>query len=420
MPLLNFVANFMRLPPLDYRVWILAGGRLLSQIGNGFTLFYAPIFFVNQVGLSATVVGVGIGSGSIAGILGRIVGGSMADSPRWGRRSTLLLSAAISALADVALAIAHDFPVFLLGNLLMGLGIGLYWPTTEAVVADLTTEEQRNEAYAIVRLADSLGLSLGVVLGGVLIALTGMYRALFVIDGISYLVFFVIIYVAIAETLRVSDQRRSLWDGWSLALRDRPLWVYAMVNVLFTTYLAQVQSTLPVYFSRFVVTEGRIGFSEATISLLFAWHIILSALCQLPVARFLKHRGAIWALIGSALCWGLGFGLIWITGNIAVGAIGAAMLGLAVLAIATDAYTPFSTALVVTMSPPELRGIYLSINSLCWAAGYFLGPTVGGWTLDQDRWVVDGFWIGSALSVLAAIAILLWLEKLLLQSSRSS
>lgn len=154
------------LPQLDHRIWILAGGRLLSQIGIGFTLFYAPIFFVDQVGLSATQVGLGIGLGSVAGMAGRFLGGSLADSPRWGRRPVLLGSALISALADLVLVLADDFPIFVLGNLLMGFGVGLYWPATEAVVADIATESQRNEAFAMVRLADSLGLGLGVVLGG--------------------------------------------------------------------------------------------------------------------------------------------------------------------------------------------------------------------------------------------------------------
>ncbi|WP_367267945.1 hypothetical protein [Okeania sp. SIO2C9] len=45
-------------PNLDRQILILAMGRLLSQIGTGFTLFYAPIFFVNQVGLSTTLVGI--------------------------------------------------------------------------------------------------------------------------------------------------------------------------------------------------------------------------------------------------------------------------------------------------------------------------------------------------------------------------
>jgi hypothetical protein len=53
------------MPQLPAQVWMLAIGRLLSQIGSGLTLFYAPIFFVNQLGLSATVVGLAIGSQSI-------------------------------------------------------------------------------------------------------------------------------------------------------------------------------------------------------------------------------------------------------------------------------------------------------------------------------------------------------------------
>ncbi|MGB3614144.1 MAG: hypothetical protein WBA10_10145, partial [Elainellaceae cyanobacterium] len=56
---------FRWLPDLDRRIWLLAFGRLLSQFGNGFVLFYAPIFFVNQIGLSATAVGIGLGSGSV-------------------------------------------------------------------------------------------------------------------------------------------------------------------------------------------------------------------------------------------------------------------------------------------------------------------------------------------------------------------
>src|SRR4028119_1911320 len=89
------------MPQLSHQVWILAIGRLLSQLGSGFTLFYASIFFVNQVGLSATAVGIGLGSSSISGVVGRFLGGSFADSIFWGRRRTLLLSAAVSAVASV-------------------------------------------------------------------------------------------------------------------------------------------------------------------------------------------------------------------------------------------------------------------------------------------------------------------------------
>lgn len=399
------------LPDLNNRVWILAAGRLLSQVGNGFVLFYAPIFFVNQVGLSATAVGVGIGSGSVAGIVGRILGGSLSDSPRWGRRFTLLLSAAISALADVALALATDLPLFLLGNWLMGFGIGLYWPATEAVVADLTQPEQRNEAFAIVRLADSVGLSSGVILGGVLISLTGMYRLLFVLDGLSYVVFLGVIYGAIAETLKAEEAPHSFLSGWTHALGDRRLLIFVVVNTLFTTYLAQIHSTMPVYFTRVVSFRGETGFPEAILSLLFTWHVVLTAVCQLPVTRFLNRFRAAQALIISALLWGIGFCLIWFTGVVEAATVAWALLALGVMAFATVAYTPIASALVVNLSPDHQRGVYLSINSLCWAVGYFIGPSLGGWALDQSPWIIDGFWIASAGSVLGAIAILVLLDQ---------
>lgn len=69
------------LPKLNYQIWILAIGRFLLEFGTGFTLFYAPIFFVNKVGLSATSVGIALGSASLSGILGRILSGSFSDSP---------------------------------------------------------------------------------------------------------------------------------------------------------------------------------------------------------------------------------------------------------------------------------------------------------------------------------------------------
>jgi len=400
------------LPQLDYRVWILFVGRLLSQMGTGFTLFYAPIFFVNQVGLPATVVGLGIGSGSIAGVVGRIVGGSLADSPRWGRRWTLLASAVVSAVASFVLAIAPSFPLFLVGNLLMGLGIGLYWPPNEAVVADLSTLEQRREAFALTRLGDTLGLGFGVLLGGALIATTGLYRLLFVLDGISFAVFFVIVFRLIPETLDPDIPPSDMGKGWKVALSDRPLWVFCLVNALFTTYLALINSAMPLYFANFVPRpDGANGFSEGIISALFAWHIALAAVMQMPVARRMQGWSHAHALMVSALAWGLGFGLIGLTGLLP-GAIPWALAGLGMLAIATVVYMPAASSLVVMLAPEAFRGVYLSMNSLCWAFGYFLGPALGGWAMDGEMAIAHGFWVVAALSTLICLVVLAALRRM--------
>ena len=408
--MVSFLQRWLKgwLPNLDHRVWILAAGRLLSQVGIGFTLFYAPIFFTNQVGLTATQVGLGIGLGSVAGMGGRFLGGSLADSPAWGRRPTLLMSALVSAVADGVLLLANDFSIFLAGNLLMGFGVGLYWPAAESVTADITTPEQRNEAFALVRLADNLGLGVGVVAGGALISLTGAYRALFAIDGITFLLFFAIIYLAIAETRPADNPARSLLQGWGQALRDTSLMVYALVNVLFTGYLAQIQSTLPLYLNRF--GGGSEGVSEGALSLLFTGHVVLAAIAQLPVARWLNHYRPAQGLVASALLWVLGFGLVWQAGVGAQPLVWAG-LALAIMALAMVAYTPIASALVVALAPEALRGVYLSVNSMCWAVGYLIGPPLGGWALDQGDAIAHGFWLGLAATVAPALGVLVWLDR---------
>ncbi|MDF5718453.1 MAG: MFS transporter [Rhizonema sp. NSF051] len=400
------------LPPLNDQVWILAFGRLLSEIGSGFTLFYAPIFFVNQVGLSATSVGIGLGSASISGVIGRIMGGTMADSQFWGRRRTLLLSAIISALASLVLAFTSNFPIFVVGNLLMGLGTGLYWPATEAVVADVTPPQQLNEAYALTRLADNLGLGLGVIFGGMLIASTGANRSLFVIDAISFLIFSGVIYVRITETNEFAGEHRQVFQGWATALRDRRLQVYVLVNILFTIYVAQIQSTMPLYFSNFVRGTHQ-GFAPPTISALFTWYIVLTAVFQLPVARVLNRFRRTQALMLSASLWAGGFALVWFTAVAHFGHLTWAVLALLVLATASVTYNPAASSLVVELAPASLRGIYLSINSLCWAIGYFIGPPLGGWSLDQSLWLAHSYWLYLALSVGVAILILLFLDQMM-------
>lgn len=407
--------NFSWLPQLNSQVWILASGRFLSNVGTGFTLFYAPIFFVNQVGLSATAVGWALGSASISGVVGRILGGAFSDSKFWGRRPTLLLSAAISAIASFVLAITPNFTILVIGNLLVGLGQGLYWPATEAVVADVTSPDQRREAYAVTRLADNLGLGMGIVFGGVLIGTTGAYRALFILDGLSFLIFLVVVYFAIAETRPQENRTGAFTPGsWQTALSDRSLLVFAIVNIIFTTYIAQLHSALPLYLKNFVPAgSGGQRFTDTTIGILFGWHMVVAIMTQLPVARALKRFSHPQALTISALMWALGFLCIWVTGTVVTGQTAWAIGALSLLAIATVAYTPSASALITDLAPPAQIGVYFSINSLCWAAGYLIGPPLGGWALDQTDAIADNFWLGSALSVAIVVGILQYLRRLL-------
>lgn len=399
------------IPKLDPQVWILAIGRLLSQMGTGFTLYFLQIFFVNQVGLTATAVGFAIGSSALSGVMGRVLGGAMTDSRWWGRRRTLLLALFISAIAAGLIAIANSFWILVLGNVVMGLGVGLYWPSTEAIIADLSAGRQRQEAFTITRFADSAGLGLGVILGGGWIALTQAYRALFIIDAVSFVVFWGVVYFTIPETSHPHTRGHHGWQGWMIASKDRRLRTYIVANVFITTYLAQIHSTLPLYFKNYA--QQGIGLSEGVITGLFSWHLGASVMSQLPVARFLRRWRYPQGLMVSVGYWGIGFLLIGMTGLVSRGALIWAIVGLGVLAIATVAYMPIASSLVADLAPIEIRGVYLSINSLCWAVGYFLGPALGGLALDQKQPLINIYWGLLALSVGLALIVLKRLDHLI-------
>ncbi len=199
-----------------------------------------------------------------------------------------------------------------------------------------------------------------------------------------------------------------------MALSDRSLLVYALVNTLFTLYISQIQTTMPLYFSKFVAvgTSGK-GFSTVTITVLFAFSTFLTVALQLPVVKALRRFSRPKALMISALLWGMGFIAIGLTGMAATGNLFLAVLGLSFLSVATVAYTPFASALVVDLAPESLRGVYLAVNSQCWAIGYLMGPPLGGLALDRGKWAADNFWLGLALSVGAAIFILQKLDRML-------
>ncbi|WP_375470177.1 MFS transporter [uncultured Nostoc sp.] len=403
------------LPSIHPQIWIFAIGRFLSEVGTGFTVFYAPIFFVNQVGLSTTSVGVALGSASISGIVGRIVGGSLADSGKWGRRRTLLLATAISAIGSLVLAATSNFTILVIGSLISGLGIGFYWPAAEAVVADASQIDNRRETFAIARLADNLGLAIGIVLAGFLIAIIGSYRWLFVIDAISFLVFFGVIYVGInqIEQQQIGESEKTQYfASWMTVLSDRRFLVYIAVNIFFTIYISQIHSTLPLYFKNFVIKSTTEGFAQTTISVLFAWHLVLAIICQLPVTSALKRCSHTLALTVSAILWAIGFGLIWVSGTAPSHNLVWVALALGVFAVAIVSYTPSAASLVTELAPENQRGVYFSINAVCWGVGYFIGHPLGGWALDQPRIITDSFWLCFSLSVAIVVVILQYLNRI--------
>jgi MFS family permease len=119
----------------------------------------------------------------------------------------------------------------------------------------------------------------------------------------------------------------------------------------------------------------------------------------------------------STVFWGVGFGLIWVCGVAPAGGLLWAVLGLGLMAIAMASYTPIASALVVSLAPDSLRGVYLSLNSQCWAIGYLIGPALGGAAMDQPQALANGYWLMLMGSIPIGLIILRALDRQLQTTS---
>ncbi|MEL6354039.1 MAG: MFS transporter [Cyanobacteria bacterium J06627_28] len=405
------------LPQLRREIWILVAGQLFLFIGQGFTLVYASLFFVNQLGFSPTQVGLALSSSGFSGIFGRFFAGCAIDSRWMGRRRTLLLAALVSAMACFCLAYADTFGLLVAGNVLLGLGLSLYWPTTLAVIADLTIEDNRAEAFALSQLSNNLGLGLGALLAGQYIALAGSYRALFVAKGLVYLVFGLVIWRTIAETREKEIRLRQVAVNWGIALRDRTLITFLLANTFFAIYGAQLSSTLPLYLANFVpaasVEGNALGFSEQLISYLFFFHALVKIIAQLPITRWVKQIDHVAILLFTLVLWAGSAAFFWLAGIVAVGPVlEIAIAAFFLVALAEILYGPAASALTGDLAPADQRGIYFALESECWAIGFLLGPALGGWALDHPLQVGANLWLVLVASTALPGAILLFLRQL--------
>ncbi|MGD9681369.1 MAG: MFS transporter [Candidatus Obscuribacterales bacterium] len=404
---------------LDRQVVVLSLGRLASAVGTGLTIFYAPIFFVNVAGISATNVGLGIGCGGFFGVLGRFLGGTCADYPGIGRKGSLLIASFLLACGAAFFAATDQFWQFLMGNILTGLGIGFYWPAAESLISDITKPGKLNEAFALTRMADYIGLGLGVVAGGLVIGFHSAYRLLFILDSASYMVLFLFVLRGISETLDAEKGKRpGLLSNWAGAARDRVLLIYAVLNLLFTNNILQMSSALPLYLSNFV-GEKTGSLSGSYVSISFSVYIVLVSLLVMPIARLTAHRRKT-RVLGSAC-------IFWIAANCAVASLGhmgaehvvfLSFLTVAAFAAANALYGPSASSLVVEIAPQRSRATYLAVNSLCWGIAGSIGPAIGLAALDHGPEVAVRYWLVLAAVNLLGLLGLIFLERTIARGAK--
>jgi hypothetical protein len=118
---------------------------------------------------SAADVGEGLALAALVGVGGRLLSGALLDrglSCSW----PIGLGVVASLLGDGVLLGAVTEGPFRLGQALIGLAMGLYWPAIELAVPLTCPPVPSARAFALARTADALGIAAGSLAGALLAA----------------------------------------------------------------------------------------------------------------------------------------------------------------------------------------------------------------------------------------------------------
>jgi len=190
MRLVRRLARLIWGDDVDVALRPLLAVNLVGSIAGSTLFVFMGIWAINELGASSRQLSFGFLVGAVLAGASGYVGGHLSDY--FGRRPIILFG-------------WGSFPVYLLGFLFVGDNVlfGIAWlalagvlgslggSVTQAMVADLVPSDRHERAYASVRVANNLGVTMGPPVGALLLLLGG-WTALFLgaaaMSAISFLV----------------------------------------------------------------------------------------------------------------------------------------------------------------------------------------------------------------------------------------
>ncbi|WP_158058456.1 MFS transporter [Halorussus halophilus] len=368
----------------DYRgfdrpVYVVAAARFLNVLGSGLVYPFATLYFYGVVGIPFTLVGTGLLANSVATAVGTVVGGSLADT--YGRKPVMVASMALSAPTLAAYALVGDAASFIAVASAAGFAAGLFAPASQAMVADLTADAERDRAYGLLKVASNAGFGSGFVVGGLLYGVA--HVAVFVADGATSAVVAVLLAGALPSVgasgsdVGQSKSFTATVRNWTRTVTQPTILALAVLNVGFAIAYAQMQSTVPVF------AEQAFGLTSEQLGTLYVLNPLVIVLFQLPAVSWVQSWRRTRGLALSACSWAASFvaivlahGAPWLLG---VGLVGAFLV---LRTVGEIFHAPLITALASDVGRVEERGSQLSVLEVAKRLGFGIGPVLGGLFFD--------------------------------------
>jgi len=322
----------------------------------------------------------------LGGIAGAYLGGWLCDKLGATRvqGASLLLTGGLC----VSLGFFQSRPAILIFLAAIGLASQALFPANSTAMTLICPPELRPRGFALQRLANNLGVTIGPVLGGYL-ALHN-YHYLFWVDGLTSIAAAVLIAFffrrrPIFAPAREKSQRRQE-SPW----RD-PLFLFVLLlTVSFGVIFIQLLSTYPLYLRRIY------GLAENRIGSVLAVNTLMIVFLEMPLIHWLSRFAPGRVVAWGALFFGASFPLLPLGRS-----FGFAALCMAVLTVGEMLTMPMLATLISNRAPASSVGRFQGMFSLAFTFAFVIGPLLGTW--------IYGTWSGEVLwAAVGLLAVLLW------------
>ena len=369
--------------------------RFFASFGAGGVLYLTSLIF-NNIGLSATEIGLGFTISAILGTITRIISGKFLNKNK-NITLPLLISSFLSIVASFFLFMAKDTFLYLFGQSLIGAAAGIYWPAAEIAVPYLCKPFSTQKAYALVRTSEAIGVFLGVFLGS-LLNLFVYFKFIYLNDVICMvtIIFLIIKNKKIINiSLKEYSSNNEIGDQLNKNKWHKNTILILSSIILLTTSLALIQVSLPLDFVKGGIYREAI--SKNFTSYIISFQLILLLLIQWPIGNWISNKDRFFGLQFSLINFSLGTFLLFTSSYFKNFGLILMFLAIIFCSLGISSFLPTSSDIVFKIAPSNQKGLALALLSQCFALGYFSGPFISGRVLD---------FYGNASSIWLSISIL--------------
>ncbi len=390
--------NRLRSELSDYprQFWLMFFGMIVATTGSSMIWPFLMIYASETLSLPLVTVASLMTISAVTGLISSVVAGPVVD--RVGRKWVMVIGLLGNALGYFLLTYAHSYATFALILGFNGMFSPLYNVGTDAMLADLFSEEKRADAYALIRMGRNVGVAAGPAIGGFVLSRSyqhGLIGAMFGIASYGLMLLFFA-----RETLPdVEEDHKRGWfaqvQGYGEALRDKPFMGLVMTFTLVQMTASMIWVLLSVHAkTNYGISEQRYGWIPATNALMvvFLQVIMTRSTRQVATSRVLLWGSLFYILSPLVVAFSQRFWGFW--------------LAMVVMTLGELIVVPRSSAQVANYAPVNRRGRYMSLYGLTLNVASGISPLLGSFLSDQFG--PQAPWLGAAIfGLLAAIGF--WL-----------